>query len=56
MIANPSIKQFVLAFTAQWFTAMSGGLSVPLAVLSFFVENSVAKFALAVTALACFLY
>jgi hypothetical protein len=31
MLQKPSIKQFLLAFTSQWFIAMSGGLSVPLA-------------------------
>jgi hypothetical protein len=49
-----SIREYCLAFVAQWFTAMSGGLSVPLSVLAIFVENPIAKVGLAATAIACF--
>src|SRR5260370_36304080 len=55
MPQRPSIKQFLSAFAAQWFTAMSGALSVPLAVLAFFVNNEAARLILACTAAICFI-
>jgi hypothetical protein len=33
------IKDFVLAFRAQWFAAMSGGFSVPFTALAVLVDN-----------------
>lgn len=44
---------FLKAFTASWFTLMSGPLSVPLAIGAFFVPGNVAKAILAVTAVVC---
>ena len=55
MTSKPSIKEFWMALTSQWFTAMSGGLSVPLAIMAFFVPNETAKSVLALTATACFI-
>ena len=48
------IKEFLLAFVPQWATAMSGGLSVPLAIIALFVSNDVARIVLGLTAVVCF--
>jgi hypothetical protein len=47
---------FLRSFAAEWFTLMSGGLSVPLAVSAFYVKDDVARAILAVTAIACFVF
>src|SRR5258708_1633787 len=42
MQSNPNttgFRSFLRAFAGNWFTAMSGGLSVPLAFLSLYVSN-----------------
>jgi hypothetical protein len=36
---EPSPREFVLAFREQWFAAMSGGVSVPFAVVAAFVDS-----------------
>jgi hypothetical protein len=55
MPQRPSIKQFLSAFAAQWFTAMSGGLSVPPAVSAFFVNNEAVRLILACIVAICFI-
>lgn len=47
---------FIRSFWGRWFIAMSGWPSVPLAISAFFIENSAAKVALAITAIACVLF
>jgi hypothetical protein len=49
------IKEFLQAFVPQWATAMSGGLSVPLAIAAFFVTNDLARISLGFTAIVCFI-
>jgi hypothetical protein len=47
-------QDFVVAFTARWFIAMSGGLSVPAAIAAYFVPNQIATACLSITAIVCF--
>jgi hypothetical protein len=44
---------FIRSFWGRWFIAMSGSPSVPLAIIAYFVEQTAAKVALAITAIAC---
>jgi hypothetical protein len=50
------IWSFFRAFVAEWFTAMSGALAVLLSVAAYFVQNDPARLALAMTAIACFVF
>ena len=55
-LAHPvpiTIREFGEALWKHWFTAMSGGLSVPLTVASFWVEGYVSKVLFVVTAFLC---
>lgn len=54
MDAKPTIRTFLRALFANWFTAMSGPLSVPCAIAAFFVPSPMAQFGLGVTAIAYF--
>ena len=47
------LRAFGAAMFAHWFTAMSGPLSVPVALAAFFVENPTAKVLLGLTAFIC---
>jgi hypothetical protein len=38
---RPTARSFIAAFTQSWFAAMSGPLSVPLAISSYFVDNNI---------------
>jgi hypothetical protein len=49
------VKEFLLAFLPQWATAMSGALSVPLAIAALFVSNDSARLGLGLTAVVCFI-
>jgi hypothetical protein len=51
--AEPGLHAFCRAMLRHFFTAMSGPLSVPLAVAALWVENQTAKIILGLTALAC---
>jgi hypothetical protein len=56
MRESASFTNFCRAFLAEWFTAMSGAASVPLSIAAYFVQNNIAKLALALTAVACFIF
>jgi hypothetical protein len=56
MRQSESFWNFCRAFLAEWFTAMSGILGVPLSIAAYFVQNDIAKLALALTAIACFIF
>lgn len=47
------LRAFFAAIWAHWFTAMSGPLSVPVAMAAFLVENQTAKILLGLTAFVC---
>jgi hypothetical protein len=47
---------FLRSFGVRWFVAMSGPLSVPLALGGYFISNEIAKFGLFVTAAACLVF
>lgn len=47
-------RAFLHSFAGTWFSLMSGGLSVPLAVLAFFVGPVPARVVLIITAFVCF--
>ena len=53
---DSGIVSYIRAFGVRWFVAMSGPLSVPLAVVGYIVQNEVAKFALFATALLCAIF
>jgi hypothetical protein len=53
MAQPPSIRNFVDLLLPSWSAAMSGPLSVPLAVLAFFVSNETAKVLLGLSSFAC---
>jgi hypothetical protein len=46
---------FFRAIWGEWFTAMSGPLSVPAAIAALWIENPTAKLALGLTAFICVL-
>jgi hypothetical protein len=48
-----SFSQFLRALWAQWFSAMSGPLAVPLGIAAVFVESTLAKVLLGGTAVLC---
>ena len=50
---DSSIVSYIRAFGVRWFVTMSGPLSVPLAVIAYFVQNDAAKIILFTTALLC---
>src|ERR1700730_769797 len=50
---DSSIISYIRAFGVRWFVTMSGPLSVPLAVIAYFVQNDAAKIILFTTALLC---
>jgi len=47
---------YLRAFGVRWFVAMSGPLSVPLAISGFFIQNEVAKLGLFATSLVCAIF
>jgi hypothetical protein len=51
-----NFANFCLAFFVEWGAAMSGILSVPLSISTFFVPSDRGKLALGLTALACFIF
>jgi hypothetical protein len=53
MTPTPSSKEFIRTLFSSWLTAMSGPLSVPLAVAAYYVSNDTAKAALGFTAFFC---
>jgi hypothetical protein len=53
MTKKPTIGDFLLAFGGQWFTMMSGPLSVPLACLALFVRQTALKLLFALLAVIC---
>jgi hypothetical protein len=53
MTDSGRFRDFIKAYTRNWFAIMSGGPSVPLAVLTLFVDSSSAKLGLWITAAAC---
>jgi hypothetical protein len=52
---NSGVKEFLQAFVPQWATAMSGALSVPLAIVALFVPNDFARIGFGFTAIVCFI-
>src|SRR6266550_9378927 len=56
MAKEPSFLNFLQALFARWFTAMSGPLSVPLAMAALYVTNDVAKAFLGITAIVCMVF
>src|ERR1700731_3348466 len=50
---DSGIVSYIRAFGVRWFVTMSGPLSVPLAVIAYFVQNDAAKIILFTTALLC---
>ena len=56
MDREPSFINFVRAVFARWFTAMSGPLSVPLAIAALYVTNDLAKALLGITAIVCVVF
>jgi hypothetical protein len=50
---NAGFKSFLRAFCRDWFTGMSGALSVPLMIWATFVDEWWAQIGLALTAVAC---
>jgi hypothetical protein len=56
MQESSSFTSFCKAFTAEWFTLMSSGLSVPLAITAVYVDNPPLKIGLGLTAIVCFVF
>jgi hypothetical protein len=50
------LRQFVRAIMARWFTAMSGPLTVPAAIMAAYASSDKAKVAFGLTALACLVF
>ncbi len=50
---RPTFQNFAKAFWRSWFALMSGIPSVPVAIGAFYLENTIAKIALWVTAAGC---
>jgi hypothetical protein len=50
---DSSITNYLRAFVARWSVAMSGPLSVPLAIMAFFIQNDTTKTVLFFTAVIC---
>lgn len=50
---DSTFLSYLRAFTVRWFVFMSGPLSVPLAIIAYFVQNDAAKVGLFATALVC---
>jgi hypothetical protein len=50
------VRDYLRAFTARWFIAMSGPLSVPAAALAYWAENTTAKIVFGATAIGCFVF
>ena len=53
---NSGVVSYLRAFGVRWSVLMSGPLSVPLAIVAFFVPNDMAKIALFVTSILCAFY
>ena len=53
---SAEVRLFIRSFWSRWFIAMSGSLGVPLTIIAFFVENSAARIALAITAITCIFF
>lgn len=53
MTTTPSIKEFIRTLFSSWLTAMSGPLSVPLAISAYYVPNEIGKAALGITSFVC---
>jgi len=51
---SSSFANFCKAFTAEWFTLMSGGISVPLVIAAVYFTNPPLKIGLGLTAIVCF--
>jgi hypothetical protein len=56
MQESSSFTNFCRAFTAEWFTLMSSGLSVPLAMAAVYVDNPPLKIGLGLLAIVCFVF
>jgi hypothetical protein len=56
MRESSSFANFCRAFTAEWFTLMSSGISVPLAIAAVYVDNAPLKIGLGITAFICFVF
>lgn len=57
MVKNQDrFRDFIHAFTSHWFNYMSGGLSVPAAILALYVQSGIAQAALWITAAACLVW
>lgn len=56
MAQPPTLKSFLNSFRDQWFTLMSGGLTVPLTALSILAPQTPLKGLFALLAIACGLY
>ncbi len=56
MRRRPGLGGYIRAFGSHWLTFMSGSLTVPLAVIAFFVPSGVGQVLVAITAGVCFLY
>lgn len=50
---DASLKSFGAALREHWFTAMSGGVSVPFAIAAAYLDNAAAKTLLALAAITC---
>jgi hypothetical protein len=53
---SASFVNYLRSFGVRWFTAMSGPLSVPLAVAAILVTNGTAKSVLGITAMGCIVF
>jgi len=53
---DSSVISYLRAFGIRWFVAMSGPLSVPLAVLAYYIQNDTAKIVLFATAIFCAIF
>jgi hypothetical protein len=53
---NSSVISYLRAFGIRWFVAMSGPLSVPLAVLAYYIQNDATKTLLFATAFFCAIF
>ena len=51
--SSAGLRSYASAMLAHWSTAMSGPLSVPLAIAAFYVQDQTAKVLLGLTAFAC---
>ena len=52
-IKSAGLLDFIRALWSEWFTAMSGPLTVPATIAALWIENRTAKIVLGLTAFSC---